>query len=136
MTTRIALFSLCLLLACDTEESTSPLGPSASTLRQVDPAEAHGKVPPPPAGFTKVTLYYSEYKVIAAGTFSDLYAACPAGSVATGGGYSSSVSGTPPYITFAGLGTPGADPTPTTYWVGVRNLAAGASSVGIKVHVA
>jgi len=124
--------------ACsDTQQPTAPtksraLAPNESAGAQLSPSPQ--AKPTDQVGFTKITKVLTNPQVLPAGSVGELAAQCPAGSVLTGGGYSTSVfpnlsNDARPYIADS------RDGGSNGWYVRVFNTATGATEIVFWAYV-
>ena len=121
--------------ACaDNQQPTAPArarsaGPTSSAAGQLAPS-SQGK-PTDQVGFTTLTIVETT-TTIAVGQGGGAVALCPVGDQVSGGGYSTSGTGTPPYIGRSSMTTSGSQ---NGWIVLAENTAPGAGAITMRVSV-
>lgn len=142
MRTNFFLVSLAaMVVACSDQQPTSPAAGARPGVRPSADigASANAAAPAPQAkpvdqvGFTKAIVVYADLVSIPAGKFGDGTAWCPAGTVATGGGYQYYTFYTHPAVQVNRPNT--SDKTASGWLVGLDNTQAGAGDVLLRPYV-
>ena len=136
MRTVLLLSVIAVLAACDDEQpSTAPANaraiatPTTQASVETGPV-AQGKAPPPPSGWTKVTVVQGPSTQVLAMSTVGAYASCPAGTTVIAGGFLFTSEGNqaaPPQVT---QNVPGAG-----FWfVHVVNRMPGAVDAAVRSY--